>query len=65
MIQTRLIAICDDLLAATGHLREAAQTAGHPWPTPEAKQIIDRILDTRIELQKTTSQPQPKQRNAN
>lgn len=50
-----LVAICDDLLACSGRLRNACEKAGDPWPTEEARKLIDRILDIRNQI----SPPKP------
>jgi hypothetical protein len=42
-----LLEVCDDLLAACGHLRQVAEKAGEPWPNSEAKRLINQVLDCR------------------
>lgn len=59
--EPRLVRICDDLLACTGRLRAACEKAGDPWPTHEAKTLIDRLLDIRLQLSAALKKQQPKQ----
>lgn len=54
--ETRLTEICDELLASTGHLRMACEKAGMPWPNPDAKRLINRLLDVRNDIQKPQTQ---------
>jgi hypothetical protein len=42
-----LLEVCDDLLAACGHLRAIREKAGEPWPNSEAKRLINAVLDCR------------------
>jgi len=57
--EPRLVTICDDLLACTGRLRAACEKAGDPWPTHEAKHLIDRLLDIRLQLTASPKKQQP------
>lgn len=58
-----LLEVCDELLAATGHLRKIYEKAGHPWPCSEAKRLINAVLDCRNTLSRPKPQTKPKHAN--
>ena len=45
-----LLAVCDDLLAAIGHLRAVSENAGRPLPPSQIVPLVNRLLDARIQL---------------
>ena len=63
-VQNRLLEVCDDLLAACGHLRLIREKAGEPWPNSEAKKLINAVLDCRNEIS-PPKKPQTTSKNAN
>lgn len=48
--EMKLVAICDELLAATGNLRSICETMGAPWEKSAAAQLINRLLDIRNQV---------------
>jgi hypothetical protein len=48
--EMKLVAICDELLAATGNLRSICETMGAPWDKSAAAKLINRLLDIRNEV---------------
>ncbi len=63
--EPRLIAICDELLAATGALRSVCEKMGAPWDRSEAARLIDRILDIRNQVYPPKAKPPTTNENAN